>query len=48
MDKNKKEAQRKRKRNSKILISMCHWRLHMFVVLVPFSLFGGDADLQLL
>lgn len=41
-----KEAQRKRKRNSKIVISMCHWRLHMFVVLVPLSLSGGDADLQ--
>lgn len=33
MDKNEKEAQRKRKKNSKVLISMCHWRLHMFVAL---------------
>lgn len=45
MDRNKKKV--RRKRNSNTIISVCRWRLHMYVVLSPFPLSGCDADLHL-
>lgn len=47
MGKNKKKVRRRRKRNNNTIISVCRWRLHMYVVLSLFPFSGGDADLQL-